>query len=66
LIEGEGFHVFLTGDKNMQNQQKLDGLPRFESTGGLGDGWVVVYVAISREGSGWFPAPAGAVSRFVS
>jgi predicted nuclease of predicted toxin-antitoxin system len=27
LIEGEGFDVFLTGDKNMENQQRLDGRP---------------------------------------
>jgi hypothetical protein len=27
LIDGEGFHVFLTGDKNMQNQQQLEGRP---------------------------------------
>ena len=27
LIEGEGFHVFLTGDKNMENQQRLEGRP---------------------------------------
>lgn len=25
LIEGEGFNAFLTGDKNMQNQQQLAG-----------------------------------------
>ncbi|HEX4136604.1 MAG TPA: hypothetical protein VHY84_18480 [Bryobacteraceae bacterium] len=25
LIEREGFRVFLTGDKNMQNQQRLEG-----------------------------------------
>jgi hypothetical protein len=25
LIEREGFHVFLTGDKNMEAQQRLDG-----------------------------------------
>ena len=25
LIEREGFEVFLTGDKNMQNQQRLEG-----------------------------------------
>ena len=27
LIEREGFDVFLTGDKNMENQQRLEGLP---------------------------------------
>jgi predicted nuclease of predicted toxin-antitoxin system len=27
LIEGEGFHVFLTGDQNMQNQQQFEGRP---------------------------------------
>lgn len=27
LIEGEGFHVFVTGDKNMPNQQTLAGRP---------------------------------------
>ena len=27
LIEREGFNVFLTGDKNMENQQRLDGRP---------------------------------------
>lgn len=27
LIEREGFKVFLTGDKNMQNQQRLGGRP---------------------------------------
>ena len=27
LIEREGFNVFLTGDKNMQNQQSLAGRP---------------------------------------
>ena len=27
LIEREGFNVFLTGDKNMQNQQRLEGRP---------------------------------------
>ncbi len=27
LIEGEGFNVFLTGDKNMENQQRLEGRP---------------------------------------
>jgi predicted nuclease of predicted toxin-antitoxin system len=27
LIEREGLHVFLTGDKNMQNQQRLEGRP---------------------------------------
>ena len=27
LIEREGFHVFLTGDKNMENQQRLEGRP---------------------------------------
>jgi hypothetical protein len=27
LIEREGFHVFLTGDKNMEAQQRLDGRP---------------------------------------
>jgi hypothetical protein len=27
LIESEGFHVFLTGDKNMENQQRLEGRP---------------------------------------
>ena len=27
LIEREAFQVFLTGDKNMQNQQRLDGRP---------------------------------------
>ena len=27
LIEHEGFHVFLTGDKNMAAQQRLEGLP---------------------------------------
>ena len=27
LIEGEGFDVFLTGDKNLKNQQNLDGRP---------------------------------------
>jgi hypothetical protein len=25
LIEREGFNVFLTGDKNMENQQRLGG-----------------------------------------
>ena len=25
LIEGEGFNVFLTGDKNMEKQQRLEG-----------------------------------------
>ncbi len=27
LIESEGFDVFLTGDKNMENQQRLEGRP---------------------------------------
>lgn len=27
LIEREGFEVFLTGDKNMENQQRLEGRP---------------------------------------
>ncbi len=27
LIEREGFKVFLTGDKNMANQQRLEGRP---------------------------------------
>jgi predicted nuclease of predicted toxin-antitoxin system len=27
LIEREGFHVFLTGDKNMGTQQRLEGRP---------------------------------------
>ena len=27
LIEREGFNVFLTGDKNMENQQQLEGRP---------------------------------------
>jgi predicted nuclease of predicted toxin-antitoxin system len=27
LIEREGFDVFLTGDKNMENQQRLEGRP---------------------------------------
>ena len=27
LIEREGFDVFLTGDKNMPNQQRLEGRP---------------------------------------
>jgi len=27
LIEREGFQVFLTGDKNMANQQRLEGRP---------------------------------------
>jgi predicted nuclease of predicted toxin-antitoxin system len=27
LIEAEGFHIFLTGDKNMENQQRLGGRP---------------------------------------
>jgi predicted nuclease of predicted toxin-antitoxin system len=27
LIEREGFEVFLTGDKNMKNQQRLEGRP---------------------------------------
>jgi hypothetical protein len=27
LIEREGFNVFLTGDKNMRNQQRLEGRP---------------------------------------
>jgi len=27
LIEQEGFQVFLTGDKNMSSQQRLDGRP---------------------------------------
>jgi hypothetical protein len=27
LIEGEGFNVFLTGDKNMEKQQRLEGRP---------------------------------------
>ena len=27
LIEREGFNAFLTGDKNMQNQQRLEGRP---------------------------------------
>jgi len=27
LIEREGFDVFLTGDKNMENQQRLEGHP---------------------------------------
>ena len=27
LIEREGFDVFLTGDKNMANQQRLEGCP---------------------------------------
>jgi hypothetical protein len=27
LIEREGFNVFLTGDKNMGNQQRLEGRP---------------------------------------
>jgi predicted nuclease of predicted toxin-antitoxin system len=27
LIEREGYDVFLTGDKNMENQQRLEGLP---------------------------------------
>jgi len=27
LIERERFHVFLTGDKNMQSQQRLEGRP---------------------------------------
>ena len=27
LIEDEGFDVFLTGDKNMENQQRLEGRP---------------------------------------
>jgi hypothetical protein len=27
LIEREGFHVFLTGDKNMENQQQLEACP---------------------------------------
>jgi hypothetical protein len=26
-IEREGFSVFLTGDKNMESQQRLEGLP---------------------------------------
>ena len=27
LIEAEGFNVFLTGDKNMEKQQRLEGRP---------------------------------------
>jgi len=27
LIERGGFHAFLTGDKNMENQQRLEGRP---------------------------------------
>ncbi len=27
LIEGEGFEIFLTGDKNMENQQRLEARP---------------------------------------
>ena len=27
LIEREGFNVFLTGDKNMEHQQRLEGRP---------------------------------------
>jgi predicted nuclease of predicted toxin-antitoxin system len=27
LIEREGFQVFLTGDKNIESQQRLEGLP---------------------------------------
>jgi len=27
LIERERFHVFLTGDKNMQHQQRIEGRP---------------------------------------
>jgi predicted nuclease of predicted toxin-antitoxin system len=27
LIEQEGFDVFLTGDKNLENQQRLEGCP---------------------------------------
>jgi hypothetical protein len=27
LIEREGFDVFLTGDKNMENQQRVEGRP---------------------------------------
>ena len=27
LIEREGFEVFLTGDKNMESQQRLEGRP---------------------------------------
>ncbi len=27
LVEREGFHVFLTGDKNMEHQQRLEGRP---------------------------------------
>lgn len=27
LIEGDAFDIFLTGDKNMQSQQRLDGRP---------------------------------------
>ena len=27
LIEGEGFNVFLTGDKSMEKEQRLEGRP---------------------------------------
>ena len=27
LIEREGFHAFLTGDKNLEHQQRLEGCP---------------------------------------
>jgi hypothetical protein len=31
LIEREGFNVFLTGDKNMENQQLLEGRPKSDN-----------------------------------
>ena len=37
LIEREGFNAFLTGDKNMQNQQRLEGRRRGERLGREGE-----------------------------
>jgi hypothetical protein len=42
LIEREGFNVFLTGDKNMENQQRLEGLPY------CGTGYVRDQLAVGR------------------
>jgi hypothetical protein len=52
LIEREGFQVFLTGDKNMENQQQLAGRP-----------FAVLVMEFQNEG-GYHRAENGCMSAF--
>ena len=60
LIESEGFHVFLTGDKNMENQQRLEGRP-FAVLVMSAINWPVVRPHIHRISAAFDEAPPGTV-----